>query len=175
MKCNNCGFDNHEGAKFCSNCGNKMEEMNCCTNPECENYNLHVIPMESSFCPKCGNKIKVTADAPFHIKYPEYGLVPLADFRYHDHVKFVFNKPEFIQDKYLSEGVNFFIIARQKKLGVLRYEYHKKKIKVFDVHDIKRIIPCEYNKIEISDNNDYFICYKGDNKVFIDNEGKFLN
>lgn len=172
MKCEKCNFMNPEGAIFCCNCGNKMEEMNCCKNPECDNYNKFVIPKESLFCPNCGQRIDINTDAPFHVRHPEYDLVPISGFRYRDDVSFIFNKPEYIEDCYRHEGLNYFLIAKNEKLGVLRYEYHKHWYG--DDNFTNRIIPCIYDKIERSENEDFFVCYRGDKKVYIDNKGKLL-
>ena len=46
MKCPKCQFDNPEGAKFCNECGNKLEMM-C---PSCGRIN----PLGSKFCNGCG-------------------------------------------------------------------------------------------------------------------------
>lgn len=172
MKCSKCGFENPEGAKFCSNCGAKMEEMKCCLNPQCENYRRYILPQEALFCPECNSKIENFMDAPFHVRHPEYNLVPFNEFDYKDDVSFFFKKPEYIEDGYRSEGINYFYIARQEKLGILRYEYHKHWYG--DYHITDRIIPCEYDKIERSEREDYFICYKGEEKTYIDNKGKVI-
>ena len=49
MKCPNCGFDNREGAKFCSECGKKYNVI-C---PECNTTNL----IGSKYCDECGHKL----------------------------------------------------------------------------------------------------------------------
>lgn len=170
MKCKTCGFENIETAKFCCQCGEKLEEMKCCTNPDCENFNRYMIPVEASFCPVCGKKIEIKLDAPFHERYPEYDLIPYAEFRYKDNISFFFNKPEYIEDASRHEGKNYFFIAREEKFGVLRYEYHEHWYG--DEHFTHRIIPCEYDKIERMD--DYFICYKNREKFFIDYDGKII-
>ena len=175
MKCKKCGFENAEGARYCSGCGEKMEEMKCCTNPDCDNYNRFLIPIESSFCPKCGSKIEIVVDGPFHIRYPEYDFVPIDEWRYRGDVSFFLKKkPDYIQDNIRSDGANFHIVARKEKLGVLRYTYHKKRIRAWDDHEISWIIPCLYDKIEVSENEDYFICYSGNKKEYFDTHGSQL-
>lgn len=175
MKCKSCDFENVEGALYCSNCGNKMEEMKCCSNPECEYYYRYLISNEALFCPKCGKKIEMVVDAPFHIKHSEYDLVPIEEWRYREDVIFFLKKkPDYIQDNIRSEGDNYHIVAREEKFGVLCYTYHKKLISVFDDHDISWIIPCKYDKIEFSENEDYFICYLDGKKEFFDIRGKQL-
>ncbi len=49
MKCRKCHFENREKAKFCSNCGNKLEPL-C---QKCGNSN----PSRSKFCDHCGHKL----------------------------------------------------------------------------------------------------------------------
>ena len=49
MQCPNCRTDNPEAAKFCNECGNKLE-FAC---PQCGNVN----PSGSKYCNECGNKL----------------------------------------------------------------------------------------------------------------------
>jgi class 3 adenylate cyclase/tetratricopeptide (TPR) repeat protein len=56
MKCPKCQFDNPEGAKFCNECGNKLE-LAC---PECGKAN----PLGSKFCNECGHNLKEAKEAP---------------------------------------------------------------------------------------------------------------
>ena len=56
MKCPNCQFDNPEGAKFCNECGNKLE-LSC---PECGKIN----PVGSKFCNECGHDLQTPKEAP---------------------------------------------------------------------------------------------------------------
>ena len=57
MKCQICGTENLEEAKFCCSCGGKLEKLKACVNPECPDFGKHVLPMDASFCPKCGHSI----------------------------------------------------------------------------------------------------------------------
>lgn len=50
MKCWNCGFENPQGAKFCSNCGQPQER----TCPNCNNVN----PAGAKFCFNCGYNLQ---------------------------------------------------------------------------------------------------------------------
>lgn len=171
MKCKVCGFENIESARFCSFCGERLEEMECCTNPDCENFSRYVIPLAATFCPVCGKKIEVKLTGPFHERYPEYHLIPYTEFLYKGNVFFFFfNQPDYIENSSLKEGKNFLFIARNGKLGVLKYIYYKRWFG--DYHNAKRIIPYEYEKIERKD--DYFICYKYGFKFFLDNEGNII-
>jgi class 3 adenylate cyclase/tetratricopeptide (TPR) repeat protein len=56
MKCPECQFDNREGARFCSECGNRFE-LTC---PECNTK----IRAGSKFCDECGYDFKKPQDAP---------------------------------------------------------------------------------------------------------------
>ena len=56
MKCPKCQFDNPDGAKFCNECGNKLE-LAC---PECGKAN----PLGSKFCNKCGHVLKESKEDP---------------------------------------------------------------------------------------------------------------
>lgn len=51
MKCENCGFENIENAKFCINCGTKLDGQVLC--PKCAHY----VSPDLTECPHCGNKI----------------------------------------------------------------------------------------------------------------------
>ncbi len=51
VKCPNCGHDNPPGAKFCSNCGNRLATTITCSNCGQEN------PGTAKFCHNCGNKL----------------------------------------------------------------------------------------------------------------------
>lgn len=172
MKCSN-GHNNPDGAKFCCTCGEKLPEMNSCSNPDCENFGKGSIPLDAEFCPDCGTPINkrdiIDPNAPYPERHPEYDLIPLCEFRYREKLSFVFNKkPHFIEDKYRHEGVNFYFIARDEKLGILRYEWHEHWYG--DEHHNTNIIPMEFDKIE--DEEPYFICYKGNAKSYYDREGK---
>ena len=54
MTCPKCQFDNLENAKFCSECGNKLE-FKC---PECRKMN----PIGSKFCSECGHDLRKSKD-----------------------------------------------------------------------------------------------------------------
>ncbi len=56
MKCPKCQFDNLEGAKFCNECGNKLE-LAC---PECGKVN----PPGSKFCNECGHDLLKPKETP---------------------------------------------------------------------------------------------------------------
>ncbi|NIS67387.1 MAG: guanylate cyclase, partial [Proteobacteria bacterium] len=54
MKCPKCQFDNREGAKFCNECGNKLE-VAC---PECGKINR----LGSKFCDECGQNLRLPSE-----------------------------------------------------------------------------------------------------------------
>ncbi len=56
MKCPQCQFDNREEAKFCSECGKKLER--AC--PACGNLNR----LGAKFCDDCGHNLAVAEEAP---------------------------------------------------------------------------------------------------------------
>jgi class 3 adenylate cyclase/tetratricopeptide (TPR) repeat protein len=56
MKCPKCQFENPDSAKFCNECGSKLE-LAC---PQCGKGN----PPSSKFCSECGHDLKESAKAP---------------------------------------------------------------------------------------------------------------
>lgn len=173
MKCSK-GHVNPDGAKFCCACGEKLPEMKSCPNKGCVNFGKYNLPADADFCPDCGTSVKTTPpvpelEIPFPNLHPEYNLVPLCDFRYRTHIGFFFARtPHFIEQKERVEGINYYFIAKDRKLGVMRYEWHKHWYG--DTNKNTTIISMEFDKIENAD--PYFICYKGNNKYFYDREGK---
>lgn len=56
MKCPKCNSDIAINARFCHECGTRIEyEGRCCSNPECNRTGL---PSEAQYCPDCGMRIK---------------------------------------------------------------------------------------------------------------------
>ena len=55
MKCKKCDFENPDGAKFCNECGSKIE-LAC---PKCSKVN----PAGSKFCNECGNNLTNSSTA----------------------------------------------------------------------------------------------------------------
>ena len=53
VKCPKCQMTIVSGAKFCSNCGEKLIHEATKTCPHCKN----TIPLEVKFCPECGKKL----------------------------------------------------------------------------------------------------------------------
>ena len=54
MQCPKCQFDNRTGAKFCIECGNKLE-IKC---SKC----LHLNPSGSKFCEECGSGLNLLSE-----------------------------------------------------------------------------------------------------------------
>jgi class 3 adenylate cyclase len=54
MQCPKCQFDNREGAKFCIECGNKLE-IHC---SKCS----HLNPPESKYCEECGSQLDLPSE-----------------------------------------------------------------------------------------------------------------
>ncbi len=64
MRCPKCQFENREGAKFCIECGNKLE-INC---PKCSHPN----PPVSKFCEECGSELNLhSIQAPKELSFDE--------------------------------------------------------------------------------------------------------
>jgi class 3 adenylate cyclase/tetratricopeptide (TPR) repeat protein len=64
MQCPKCQFENREGAKFCIECGNKLE-ISC---SKCG----HLNPSESKFCEECGSKLGLPpGQAPKELSFDE--------------------------------------------------------------------------------------------------------
>ena len=58
-KCSKCNFENPDSAKFCQECGMKLEPQHkACTNKECRDFGKYILPLEAKFCPRCGEKIE---------------------------------------------------------------------------------------------------------------------
>jgi hypothetical protein len=88
MKCPECQFDNRTGAKFCIECGNKLE-INC---SKCS----HVNPSESKFCEECGSALSLPSEqTPKDLSFDE--------------------KIEKIQ-KYLPKGLTEKILAQRDRI-----------------------------------------------------------
>ncbi|MEM1534695.1 MAG: SPFH domain-containing protein [Nitrososphaerota archaeon] len=55
--CPSCGFQNPQGAKFCSNCGKPLGPPPTPQQPANKCPNGHDVPPGSKFCPECGAKL----------------------------------------------------------------------------------------------------------------------
>jgi hypothetical protein len=64
MRCPRCQFGNREGARFCIECGNKLEIV--CL--KCS----HLNPPESKFCEKCGSELSLpSSQVPKELSFDE--------------------------------------------------------------------------------------------------------
>ncbi|MGD9227441.1 MAG: adenylate/guanylate cyclase domain-containing protein [Desulfobacterales bacterium] len=130
MKCPECQFDNREGAKFCSECGNRFE----ITCPECNTK----IRLGSKFCDECGYDLKKPQDATAI-----------------DYSKPQSYTPKFLADKILSSRSS---IAGERKLvtvffaDVANYTSIAEKLDPEEVHQIMdrlfKILMDEIHKYE---------------------------
>ena len=58
MICPYCHQEHPDGYKFCPNTGNIIEhQFKACTNKKCTEFEKHILPLESKFCPNCGHPI----------------------------------------------------------------------------------------------------------------------
>jgi class 3 adenylate cyclase len=88
MKCSKCQFDNRKGAKFCLQCGDKLE-LKC---PHCDN----VLPIEAVFCDECGH----------HLREPKVTLPK--DLSLDDKIAKI--------QRYLPEGLTEKILSQRDKI-----------------------------------------------------------
>ena len=56
MKCSKCQYNNRDDAKFCLECGEKLELL-C---PQCDK----TLPSSAKFCDECGHKLSQPAKKP---------------------------------------------------------------------------------------------------------------
>ena len=89
MKCVECGLENPDGAKFCNECGKKME-LTC---PECGKTN----PTGSKFCNECGHDLTSPAGTAF----PK-------DLSFHDKLAKI--------QKYLPGGLTEKILSQRDRI-----------------------------------------------------------
>ena len=177
MKCKKCGTDNPGGAKFCCNCGTKLEEMKCCTNPECENYNQYIIPLESSFCPICGQKIE-TINLPYNKRHPEMNLISKNVFESEFDIEaplalnygLIFFFPEYIEDPRETES-DYIYMVRKEKIGVAKF-YHEKNFWGKYKAKCYAVLDCKYDSVEKVD--DGFIGIKDGKTIYFDIKGNIL-
>ena len=174
MKCPKCNSELADKAKVCFRCGTKINYKLSCNNTACSIYGKAILPHDAVFCPECGFKVGTNidrlSDAPFHVRHPEYNLIPAIESPYRKVASRWDVRPEYYEDVELRDGVNFLYIAWRGKLGILRYEY--KRHWYGNDHKARKIIPCNYDKIEKKTN--FFICYKDGKKIFLDRNGSIL-
>lgn len=171
MQCPKCNNEVANDSNFCSKCGYKFE-LKSCQNKSCFAYNEKILPAEAKFCSVCGETIPDNENVPFHIRYPQYNLVPFCEFDNKDRIYLGWFKkdPEYIEDIYVRVGINYLWMVRNEKIGVcyLLCEDHW----YGKTYDSGIVIPYEYDKIE--DKGNYYICYKGEEKRMFSRDGKEL-
>ena len=143
--CSNCESINPDSANYCRSCGMVLQKSH---------------PTTFSF-------IKNNTNLPYLLRHPELHLKPISEFQ---DLFFWFNKPDYVEDPNESEMPCYLYIVKDSKVGIL-YWFHEKHW-YGDKNDYHRIIPCIYDRIEKKPN--VFVCYKGDEKVYIDLKGKKL-
>ena len=57
MKCPHCNQYHPDNIKFCPQTGKQLPQHLSCTNPECSNFGRNNLPIDSRFCPDCGQKL----------------------------------------------------------------------------------------------------------------------
>ena len=59
MKCVHCNGEHPDGFKFCPVTGKEiLQSFKACTNPECVDFEKHILPPDALFCPRCGSLIE---------------------------------------------------------------------------------------------------------------------
>ncbi len=71
MKCNNCGNELKQGARFCTKCGTKTETAYCCA--QCKTK----LDPDDMFCPECG--AKRDGEPAIEASLPAFGDVSVGD------------------------------------------------------------------------------------------------
>lgn len=63
MRCVHCNGEHPDGFKFCPVTGKEMvQQFKACTNPECADFEKHILPPDALFCPRCGSRIECPQD-----------------------------------------------------------------------------------------------------------------
>ena len=60
MKCPHCGQEHPDSFLFCPNTGQRMTpQFKACINKQCLDYGKYILPLDSKFCPSCGEKLEL--------------------------------------------------------------------------------------------------------------------
>lgn len=129
--------------------------------------NNHYNPDEARYCRICGYKFEEIKNLPFHMAHPEYHLKPFSEF---EKLFFWFNSPDYVEDPKESEKPDYLYIIKDGKFGILYWHFEEHWYG--DTNDFHRVIQCEYDRIEKKE--DMFVCYRGNERVFIDLKGNIL-
>lgn len=73
MKCPNCQAEINDSAKFCPECGQKVNEKRICSRCGTE------LSATSKFCPECGTPYEAKANTPVHVEAEEVAEAPRKD------------------------------------------------------------------------------------------------
>lgn len=61
MKCPHCGQEHPDNFQFCPVTGQKLiSQLKACTNKQCPDFGKYILPLESKFCPSCGQQLEDT-------------------------------------------------------------------------------------------------------------------
>ena len=60
MKCPHCGQEHPDNFQFCPNTGQRLTpQFIACINKQCPDYGKYILPLDSKFCPSCGEKLEL--------------------------------------------------------------------------------------------------------------------
>lgn len=60
MKCPHCGQEHPDNFQFCPNTGQRLTpQFKACINKQCPDYGKYILPLDSKFCPSCGEKLEL--------------------------------------------------------------------------------------------------------------------
>ena len=58
MKCPHCNQEHPADTKFCPQTGKQIQQLLCCPNSKCKNFEKYNLPLDTHFCPDCGTPIQ---------------------------------------------------------------------------------------------------------------------
>lgn len=62
MKCPHCSQEHPDNFQFCPETGQKIApQFKACTNEQCSDFGKYILPLESKFCPSCGQPLEEQA------------------------------------------------------------------------------------------------------------------
>lgn len=143
MVCKTCNTENLSTAKYCNNCGEKLElQGKTCPNQDCKRSGL---PDEAVFCPDCGTQMSVTPDCNTSYDETSYDQ-QLQKFQRIDNImsedkeQFDFRKP------FLMAIQDIFVIDRRGTAvtGIIENGGLKKgdRIQVVGFNAVNQILKC---------------------------------
>lgn len=58
MECPHCGQEHPDNFQFCPVTGQELSpQFKACINEQCPDYGKYILPLDSKYCPTCGNRI----------------------------------------------------------------------------------------------------------------------